>query len=87
MKQAIRILIIDDEQTIIEALTELLELEDFQVDTFLDAQQALDSLNKNSPVVVLCDVKMPKMEEKPPPSSRRSIDRIAGSRAVPLLRR
>ncbi|MGB0941568.1 MAG: sigma-54-dependent transcriptional regulator [Marinomonas sp.] len=62
MKQAIRILIIDDEQTIIEALTELLELEDFQVDTFLDAQQALDSLNKNSPVVVLCDVKMPKMD-------------------------
>ena len=62
MKQAIRILIIDDEQTIIEALTELLELEDFQVDTFLDAQQALDSLNKNSPVVALCDVKMPKMD-------------------------
>lgn len=62
MKHAIRIVIIDDDQTIIEALTEMLELEDFKVDTFLDAHKALATLNKNSDVVVLCDVKMPKMD-------------------------
>lgn len=61
MNQTIRIVIIDDDQTIIEALTELLELEGFLVDTFLDAHKALTSLKKSSSVVVLCDVKMPKM--------------------------
>lgn len=62
MKNTTRILIIDDDQTIIEALTEMLELEDFKVDTFLDAHKALITLNKDSDLVVLCDVKMPKMD-------------------------
>lgn len=62
MNQAIKILIIDDDQSIVEALTEMLELEGFCIQIFLDAGKALASLSTDSATVVLSDVKMPKMD-------------------------
>ena len=62
MNQDIRIVIIDDDQSIVEALTEMLELEDFRIQSFSDAEKALASLTRDSPVVLLSDVKMPKMD-------------------------
>lgn len=62
MLNDIRIIIIDDDQEIIEALTEMLELEGFSVEGFLLPEKALQTLDKNSPVVVLSDVKMPRMD-------------------------
>ena len=61
MLSDICIMIVDDEQSILEALTEMLELEDFHVEVFKQPDRALQSLRENSPVVVLSDVKMPKM--------------------------
>lgn len=61
MLNDIQIIVIDDDQEIIEALTEMLELEEFQVRGFLSPEKALFTLAKNSPVVVLSDVKMPRM--------------------------
>lgn len=62
MNQDIQIVVIDDDQSIVEALTEMLELEDFLIQTFLDADKALATLARNSPVVVLSDVKMPRTD-------------------------
>jgi len=62
MQHDIRIIIIDDDQEIIEALTEMLELEEFSVEGFLLPEKALLTINKNSPVVILSDVKMPRMD-------------------------
>jgi len=62
MLNDIRIIIIDDDKEIIEALSEMLELEEFNVERFSLPEKALLTLNKNSPVVVLSDVKMPRMD-------------------------
>ena len=61
MLDDIRIVIVDDDKYILEALTEMLELEGFQVHVYRQPSSALVGLEKHSPVVVLSDVKMPKM--------------------------
>jgi two-component system, NtrC family, C4-dicarboxylate transport response regulator DctD len=57
-----KVIIIDDDQTIIEALTEMLELEGFQIISYLHADKAINALDHNSTAVILSDVRMPKMD-------------------------
>lgn len=57
-----RILIIDDEKSIRFALRDILEYEKYQVDEAKDGEEGLDMLTKNDYDVVLCDIKMPKMD-------------------------
>jgi two-component system, NtrC family, nitrogen regulation response regulator NtrX len=56
------ILIIDDERSIRSTLREILEYEKFKVDDAEDGQVGLDKLSKNQYDVVLCDIKMPKVD-------------------------
>lgn len=57
-----RILIIDDEQSIRNTLREILEYENYEVDEAKDGPDSLEMLAKGKYDVVLCDVKMPKMD-------------------------
>jgi two-component system nitrogen regulation response regulator NtrX len=57
-----RILIIDDEKAIRHTLKEILEFEDYQVDQAEDGPAGLDLLIQQKYDVVLCDIKMPKMD-------------------------
>ncbi|GAB3824170.1 sigma-54-dependent transcriptional regulator [Hymenobacter jeollabukensis] len=57
-----RILIIDDEKAIRHTLKEILEFESYTVDQAEDGPAGLDMLIKDKYDVVLCDVKMPKMD-------------------------
>jgi len=57
-----RILIIDDEKAIRNTLKEILEFEDYQVDQAEDGPAGLDFLIQQKYDVVLCDIKMPKMD-------------------------
>ncbi|QIX62960.1 sigma-54-dependent Fis family transcriptional regulator [Hymenobacter sp. BT18] len=57
-----RILIIDDERAIRNTLKEILEYENYQVSQAEDGPTGLDMLIKDKYDVVLCDVKMPKMD-------------------------
>ncbi|GAA4495334.1 sigma-54 dependent transcriptional regulator [Hymenobacter ginsengisoli] len=57
-----RILIIDDEKAIRHTLKEILEFEDYKVDQAEDGPAGLDLLIQQKYDVVLCDVKMPKMD-------------------------
>ena len=56
------VLIIDDERSIRTALREILELENFSVDDAEDGKSAMDKLNSKKYDLVLCDIKMPKMD-------------------------
>ena len=62
MKEDMLVFIIDDDSEIIEALGEMLTLEGFRVSAFSCAKDALKQLCEQSPVVVLTDVRMAKMD-------------------------
>ena len=57
-----RILIIDDERAIRNALREILEYENYLVDEAEDGATGIELVNKESYDVILCDIKMPKMD-------------------------
>lgn len=57
-----KILIIDDEKPIRRALREILEYEKFEVDEAEDGPSGLEKALKSNFDVILCDIKMPKMD-------------------------
>ena len=57
-----KILIIDDEASIRSTLKEILEYEKYDVSEAKDGKEGLELVEKNDYDVVLCDVKMPKMD-------------------------
>lgn len=57
-----KILIIDDEKSIREALRDILEYEGYEVDEAKDGQEGLDMVLQAPYDVALCDIKMPKMD-------------------------
>jgi two-component system nitrogen regulation response regulator NtrX len=57
-----KILIIDDERSIRNTLKEILEYESYTVDEAADGEIGLEQLRKNKYDVVLCDIKMPKID-------------------------
>lgn len=56
------ILVIDDEQSIRNTLKEVLEYEKHTVDLAIDGMEALELFRNNQYDIVLCDIKMPKMD-------------------------
>ncbi|KPM47820.1 sigma-54-dependent transcriptional regulator [Jiulongibacter sediminis] len=57
-----KILVIDDEKSIRDALRDILEYEGYQVDEAKDGQEGLDMVLSAPYDVALCDIKMPKLE-------------------------
>ncbi len=57
-----KILIIDDEASIRNTLREILEYEKYQVDEAPDGELGLEMLENHKYDVVLCDIKMPKLD-------------------------
>ena len=57
-----KILIIDDERSIRSTLREILEYEKYQVDDAADGTEGLQCVDKEKYDVILCDIKMPKMD-------------------------
>ncbi|MDQ3191534.1 MAG: sigma-54 dependent transcriptional regulator [Bacteroidota bacterium] len=57
-----RILVIDDEKPIRSTLIDILEYEKFSVDEAADGMQGLSLIKKQKYDVILCDIKMPKMD-------------------------
>ena len=56
------ILIIDDERAIRNALREILEYEKYQVDDAEDGPSGIELVSRENYDVILCDIKMPKMD-------------------------
>jgi two-component system nitrogen regulation response regulator NtrX len=57
-----KILIIDDEKSIRKTLREILEYEKYQVDEAAEGVEGMTLLQKEKYDVILCDIKMPKMD-------------------------
>jgi two-component system, NtrC family, nitrogen regulation response regulator NtrX len=57
-----KILVIDDERSIRNTLKEILEFEKFEVEIAEDGIEGLEKLEKANFDVVLCDIKMPRMD-------------------------
>lgn len=57
-----RILAIDDEQSILESLKEILEYENHQVDIASEGEEGIDLYRNNKYDAVFLDIKMPKMD-------------------------
>jgi len=57
-----KILVIDDERSIRNILLEILEYEKYTVDTAPDGIEGLKLVNATKYDVILCDIKMPKMD-------------------------
>lgn len=57
-----KILIIDDERSIRSTLREILEYEQFEVEEAIDGQDGLYKLEQSVFDLVLCDIKMPKID-------------------------
>lgn len=55
------VFVVDDEQDIIDILTEILESQNYTVQSFTKAQEALNEMKNNKPQVILSDMKMPQM--------------------------
>ena len=54
-----KILVADDEESIVVGLTALLEEEGYVVDSAMDGQQAMDKLKNGEYALLLADLKMP----------------------------
>ena len=57
-----KILIIDDEKSIRKTLREILEYEKYSVEEASDGKEGIELIQKEKFDVVLCDIKMPKMD-------------------------
>ncbi len=62
MKQNSTILIIDDEKAIRKTLTEILSFEGYKIDEAADGEEGLKRFREKSYDLVLCDIKMPKLD-------------------------
>lgn len=57
-----KLLIIDDEKSIRKTLREILEYEKYQVEEAADGMEGISMIQKEKYDIVLCDIKMPKMD-------------------------
>ena len=57
-----KILVMDDEKSIRKTLREILEYENFKVDEAADGLEGLSLAEKENYDIILCDIKMPKMD-------------------------
>lgn len=57
-----RILVIDDERAIRNTLQEILEHEGYKVELAENGEEGLEKFSSQNFDVVLCDIKMPKMD-------------------------
>jgi two-component system, chemotaxis family, chemotaxis protein CheY len=92
------VLVVDDDPDILEALSEILEAEGFEIRRARNGKEALDKLEPDAPQLILLDLMMPvmdgwefaqRMRQRPPEIARipiivLSADRNVGSKAADL---
>ncbi len=56
-----KVLVVDDEPDIANSIRKVLEIRGFEVDTYLDPQDALKNFKPNFYGLIILDIRMPKM--------------------------
>ena len=62
MSKAEKILVVDDEQVILDAVTRIASADGFDVDSANDALKALDKISQKEFSLILCDIMMPQVD-------------------------
>lgn len=62
MNKNVDILVVDDEQVVIDAVTKISSLENYKVDTSLDVNEAVKKLHSNEYKLIVCDIMMPDID-------------------------
>jgi len=62
MGNAKKILIVDDEKLVVQALTQKLQEAGFSTDAAYDGEEALSKVNQAKPDLILLDIIMPKLD-------------------------
>lgn len=57
-----KILIIDDEKILIDAICETLERENYEIVSASNGKEGLDVFNQEQPILIILDIKMPVMD-------------------------
>jgi DNA-binding NtrC family response regulator len=60
-KKDIKVLLVDDEVDFVDTLAQRLRMRELQVDAVYDGEQALSSIKKAEPDVIVLDLKMPRL--------------------------
>lgn len=59
MSKSTKILVIDDEQVIIDAVTKICSLESYSIDFSLGVKSAIDKISQSYYSIIICDIMMP----------------------------
>lgn len=78
-----KLLLVDDDRDMTEALTDVLVCEGHEVRVARDGEQGLSQLYAAPPDLILCDVEMPVLDG--PGMARRVLARDAGAEKIPLI--
>ena len=62
MAQAVRIMVVDDEPSVLESFKMILKIKDYEVETFPDGPSALQNLTKGKFEMAFIDYKLPVMD-------------------------
>lgn len=62
MKNMAKILVIDDQSVFRDIIKERLLQEGYEVETAIDGEEGLSKVKEVSPDLIICDMKMPKMD-------------------------
>jgi len=77
-----KLLIVDDEVAILEALTDILSVEGYEVDTAANGAEALEHVGKARPDLILLDLMMPVMDGQ---EMLRRLKEDPNLRAIPVV--
>lgn len=61
-QEKVKILIVDDERTLCETMSEILKDEGYDVEVAFDGKEALEKIQKTTFDVIFCDLRMPKTD-------------------------
>jgi len=78
----IRVLVVDDEFSIVESLREILLWEGYEVDTAPNGRLALEAVARSRPSLILLDVMMPVMDG---PTMLRALRANADTADIPVV--
>jgi two-component system, NtrC family, C4-dicarboxylate transport response regulator DctD len=75
ISNSIRVLVVEDDPAVLLGTQQALQLADFEVEPFADAESALTSVVPDVPAIIICDVKLPGLDGLGLLATAQSIDR------------
>jgi two-component system, NtrC family, C4-dicarboxylate transport response regulator DctD len=75
MSNSVKVLLVEDDPAVLLGIQQTLQLAGFEVEPFVDAESAIPSIFHDVPAIIVCDVKLPKLDGLGLLAQARAIDR------------